>query len=201
VRLAPLALLLVTATACGAAAPETRVAAAEAPTAAAVARPAQWATPIARAGVPNLHQVAPGLYRSAQPTDDGLRALLSLGIHTVVNLRSMHSDRGALGGVPIAYEPIPMVAWKAEEDEMLAFLRVATDPKKQPVLVHCQHGADRTGTAVALYRMVVQGWSREDAIEEMTHGGFGFHSEWSNLVAFLQKVDVERLRTRLAAHD
>jgi protein tyrosine phosphatase (PTP) superfamily phosphohydrolase (DUF442 family) len=201
VRLAPLVLLLVTATACGAAAPETRVAAPDLPVATAVARPARWATPIARPGVPNLHQVAPGLYRSAQPTEEGLHALPTLGVRTVVNLRSMHSDRAALDGVPIAYEPIPMVAWKAEEDELLAFLRVATDPARQPVLVHCQHGADRTGTAVAIYRMVVEGWTREDAIEEMTHGGFGFHSEWSNLIAFLEKVDVERLRRRLAAHE
>jgi protein tyrosine phosphatase (PTP) superfamily phosphohydrolase (DUF442 family) len=187
--------------ACGASAPQPHVAAPEAMAQAPMARPARWAQPLARDGVPNLHEVAPGLYRSAQPTPDGLRALPSLGVRTVVNLRSMHSDRDALAGVPVSYEPIPMVAWKAEEDELVAFLRIATDPAKQPVLVHCQHGADRTGTAIAMYRMVVQGWSREDAIDEMTHGGFGYHEEWSNLVAFLEKVDVDRVRRRLSTRE
>lgn len=38
-----------------------------------------------------------------------------------------------------------------------------------------RHGSDRTGTMCALYRIAVQGWSKEDAIREMTAGGFGFH--------------------------
>jgi protein tyrosine/serine phosphatase len=37
----------------------------------------------------------------------------------------------------------------------------------QQVLVHCHSGAQRTGGAVALYRVLVQGWAGEDAYEEM----------------------------------
>ena len=43
-----------------------------------------------------------------------------------------------------------------------------------PVLVHCKHGADRTGCIVALYRIVFQSWSKEAAIDEMHNGGYGF---------------------------
>ena len=45
-----------------------------------------------------------------------------------------------------------------------------------PVLVHCLHGSDRTGTIVAMYRIVEQGWTREAAIAEMTGGGYGYHA-------------------------
>lgn len=36
-----------------------------------------------------------------------------------------------------------------------------------PVLIHCDGGSDRTGVMVALYRMAFQGWSLEDAKQEM----------------------------------
>ena len=69
-----------------------------------------------------------------------------------------------------------------------------TNPESGTVLVHCQHGADRTGLLVAVYRVVVQGWSKERAIDEMTNGGFGFHPVWKNLVAYLRHLDVARIR-------
>lgn len=188
--------------ACGPAAGDTKVAQVGAPSAAAAVpqatRDPRWAPPLTQPGLPNLHRVAPTLYRGAQPEAAGFRAVQALGVKTVINLRSLHSDRDLLAGTTLGYEHLPMVAWEADEDALLAFLRIATDPTKQPVLVHCQHGADRTGTAIALYRMVIEGWSRQDAIREMTEGGFGFHPEWHNLIEFLERVDVERLRRRLA---
>ena len=41
-------------------------------------RPGKWAVPVTLAGVPNLHKVADGLYRSAQPTAEGCGIMLSL---------------------------------------------------------------------------------------------------------------------------
>ncbi len=45
------------------------------------------------------------------------------------------------------------------------FLRIVTDPKRVPVLVHCQAGADRTGTMCAVYRIAVRAgaWKRHPA--------------------------------------
>ncbi|MCC7421178.1 MAG: dual specificity protein phosphatase family protein [Planctomycetaceae bacterium] len=36
-----------------------------------------------------------------------------------------------------------------------------------PVLVHCSAGAQRTGGVVASYRMLIQGWTAEEALREM----------------------------------
>ena len=46
----------------------------------------------------------------------------------------------------------------------------------QPIYVHCRHGSDRTGMAIALYRINHEGWSPEDAMKEAV--SFGFSREF-----------------------
>jgi len=160
----------------------------------------RWAVPIEKPGLPNLHRVSDDLYRGAQPKPEGFAQLKKLGVRTVVNLRLTHSDRdemkeaGLVAGTDLKYVHIRMEAWDADEDELVEFLEVVADPANRPVFVHCQHGADRTGTAVATYRIVCQGWSKADAIDEMRNGGFNFHEVWKGLPKFLREMDVEKLR-------
>ncbi len=160
----------------------------------AAARPADWAQPIKLDGLPNLHQVSKTLYRCAQPEDKSAKSINSLGIRTVVNLRAFHSDKDELKGVTATQVHIKMKTWHAEHEDLVKFLKIAIDPKQAPVLVHCQHGADRTGTVCAVYRMVVQGWTKEEAIREMTDGGYGFHEVWKNLPKWINDLDVEAMR-------
>ena len=160
-------------------------------------RPATWAQPIKMEGVPNLHKVNEVLYRSAQPTATGMRNLKEMGVLTIVNLRSFHSDRSEIGDSGLAYEHIYMKAWHAEEEEAVRFLQILIDPKRTPALVHCQHGADRTGAMGAIYRVVVEGWSKDEAIREMTQGGFGFHEVWGNLPLWIKNLDPDRIRKRV----
>jgi hypothetical protein len=46
----------------------------------------------------------------------------------------------------------------------------------------------------AIYRIAVEGWNKSQAIEEMTKGGFGFHSIWMNLVDFIQNLDIDKIK-------
>jgi hypothetical protein len=46
----------------------------------------------------------------------------------------------------------------------------------------------------AAYRMVVCGWSKAEAIEEMKEGPFGYDAVFKNVPVFLWKLDVEALR-------
>lgn len=165
---------------------------------AATNRPETWARPVELEGVPNLNRVSPQLYRSAQPTPEGMRNLKRLGIITVVNLRSFHTDRDEIGDLDLGREHIFMKAWHPEREEVVRFLRIVNDPKHTPVLVHCQHGADRTGAMVAIYRIAVQGWTKEEALREMTEGGFGFHEVWQNLPRWVDDLDVEAIREEAA---
>ena len=159
-------------------------------------RPAHWAKPVQVNGVANLHKVSDTLYRSAQPSAEGMKTLKAMGIETIVNLRSFHSDRDEIGDTGSAYEHIYLKAWHPEEEETGRFLRIVTNPKRSPVLVHCQHGADRTGTMCALYRVAVQGWSKEEALKEMAQGGFRVHGIWENLIQWINGLDIERIRNR-----
>ena len=157
-------------------------------------RPASWGQPVQVAGVPNLYKVSPGLYRSAQPTAEGMRNLAAMGVKTVVNLRSFHSDRDEIGDAPLRGERIRVETWRPEREDVVRFLRVVKDPANAPVLVHCQHGSDRTGVMCAVYRIAVQGWSKQQAIEEMTRGGYGFHKIWQNLPAWVKALDIEAVK-------
>jgi len=71
------------------------------------------------------------------------------------------------------------------------------DPGNRPLVIHCQHGADRTGALVALYRVVVQGWSKADAVREMDEGGFHHSSFWRNLDQYVLEANVQALRRQL----
>ena len=159
-------------------------------------RDPKWAVPIAVAGVGNLHKLADTLYRSEQPTAQGMRSLQQMGIKTVLSLRALHSDEEQVAQTQLKTERIYIKTWHIEEEDVVQFLKVVTDPARQPVLVHCQFGADRTGTMCAAYRVVVQGWTKEEAIREMTDGGYGFHQVWTNLKPWIETMDVDALRTK-----
>ena len=160
------------------------------------ARPAKWAQPIHMPGVPSLHRVSAELYRGGQPTAEGVRRLKAMGVRTIVNLRAVHTDRDEIGRTNVAYERIRFNTWRPDDDEVVRFLRIATDPGRTPAFVHCRFGADRTGTMCAAYRAVVQGWSMAEAIRELAFGGFGHHRVWRNLVAYLERLNVPAIRRR-----
>ncbi len=157
-------------------------------------RPATWAAKIEKGELQNFFCVSSNLYRGAQPTKEGMAALQAMGIKTVVNLRGFHSDRKKVGKLEVDREHFRFNTWHAEDEDVIGFLKVATDTNRWPIFVHCQHGSDRTGLMCAMYRMAVQGWSREEAIKEMTQGGYGFHWEWQNLLHYLRNVDIEKIR-------
>lgn len=161
-------------------------------------RPAEWAQPVSMSGLPNLHKVSDALYRGAQPEPEGFANLKAIGIKTVVNLRSAHSDADELEEAGMTgkldYVHIKINTFRPQEEHVVRFLRVMADAERHPVFVHCKHGADRTGTMAAFYRIVFQGWSKQEALQEMTGGGYGFHSVWKNLLELIRKADIEKLK-------
>ena len=110
----------------------------------ATTRPEKWAVPMTCAGVPNLHKVSDKLYRSAQPTAEGMTNLVALGIKTVVNLHDNHSDSDEIGDLPLKAHRIEIFTGNMKDKYVTEFLSVLDDTNAVPVLVHCQHGADRT---------------------------------------------------------
>ena len=159
-------------------------------------RPANWAQPLALPGLTNFYQVTTNLYRGAQPTAEGMAQLKSLGIKTVINLRSFHSDKDEVAGTGLKSIRFETKPWHAEEEDVVGFLKAVTDTNNLPVFIHCQRGADRTGMMCAMYRVVVCGWTKPEAIEEMKRGGYHFSPVWKNLVAFVEKADISKIKQR-----
>jgi protein tyrosine phosphatase (PTP) superfamily phosphohydrolase (DUF442 family) len=159
----------------------------------------QWAKPITKPGLPNLHQVSSVLYRGARPTREGVAELARMGVKTIIDFQTSLDRPSAeddVSGTGIQLVHIGFHAWHPEDDDVVRFLRAATDESKQPLFVHCRHGSDRTGMMCAIYRIVVEGWTKDQAISEMTDGGFGFHPIWQNLPSYIRTLDVEKLRAQ-----
>jgi protein tyrosine/serine phosphatase len=188
------ALLLIPVTA---AAQSTGAAAAAPPVTA--ARNIQWAVPISLEGVPNLHQITPTLYRSEQPTALGMKNLEKLGIRTVINLRFFNNDGKEVEGTSLRTERVKILTWNIDDEHVVEVMRMLRQADNGPFLIHCQHGADRTGLMSAMYRVLEQGWSVDDALAELTGGGYGYHSVWTNILRYVRGADLDKLRAAIAA--
>ena len=154
----------------------------------------KWAKPVKVEGVPGLFRVTPDLYRSGQPTPEGLRNLKAMGIKTIIDLRDFHSDRDEVLAVGLQFKRIHMKAWFPMEEVAVRFLKIVTNPKYTPVLVHCWLSSDRSGTMVAVYRIAVQGWSKKEAIQEMTEGDYGFHRILIDLPMWINLANFDRIK-------
>jgi protein tyrosine/serine phosphatase len=160
------------------------------------ARPPTWAHPIVLEGAPNLHLVDENFYRSAQPDANGFGALAKqYGVQTVISLRAFNSDRSPTRGLDLRLVRFRIHTWHIEREDVVGALRALRRAMAEgATLLHCQHGADRTGLIVALYRVLYQGWSKNAALDEMLKGNFGFHAVWGNIPRYIRDADVDRLR-------
>ena len=161
------------------------------------ARPAQWAQPIATQY--NLYQMSPTLYRSALPDSAAQPLLDKLHIATVINFLP-DADSSWLNTPGVAQVQLPYRTNHVDDADVLAALRaIQTAQAQGPVLMHCKHGSDRTGLMAAMYRVVVQDWSKEDALNEMTQGGFGENSHHKDGASYMMKADIPKLREALSS--
>jgi len=172
-------------------------------------RPSNWAAAVSGVeGLGNLFQVSPELYRSKQPSPVALKNILAgkplvdggAPVRTVVELLATRDVDGEVlrDSAGVRHEWLKFNPFHPVDEDVFTFLRIVSDKASQPVLVHCAQGSDRTGMMVAIYRIVVQGWSKDDALKEMVDGGYGFHSVFQDLVRYVRNLDVDGLKLKLA---
>lgn len=160
---------------------------------AAAQRKDTWAQPVKSKYVENFYKVDKGVYRSGQPSAEAFKEMEKLGIKEVLNLRNYHSDKDEAAGTKLKLSRVAMSASSSEWDELVEALRIIKN-RKGPIVIHCWHGSDRTGLVVALYRLVFQGWTKEEALDELEHGGYGYHTIYGNIKTFIQNVDVAEFK-------
>lgn len=139
--------------------------------------------------IDNFGQVNPWSFRGAQPKGQDYAALAKLGIKTLISLTSgdsLENERSLAEEAGLKFVKIPMSTHLAPTaDELSRFLGVVTDSANQPVYVHCVGGRHRTGVMTAAYRMTQEGWSAEQAFQEMKRFKFGadfLHPEFKEFV-------------------
>ena len=140
----------------------------------------------------NLYKIDSGVYRSEQPSHEDFKALEKYGIGEALNLRN--DDEAA--GTNVKLHRVKTKAHSINEEQLIEALRIIKN-RKAPIVIHCHHGSDRTGAVCALYRVVFQNVSKEDAIHEMTEGGFGFHRIYKNIIRRIKEADIEQIRRKV----
>jgi len=118
---------------------------------------------------PRFARVDDRLYRGGQPTADQLRLLHALGVTKIVDLRRERLDlrreeRATARELGMQFVELPFFGLFGADPQ---FLDHVIDELRADdggaVYVHCDNGRDRTSLVVALYRVVVQGWSPNQA--------------------------------------
>lgn len=162
-------------------------------------RPTHWAAPVIETTLGNCFRVSAELYRCEQPGKEDIADLKAIGIGSILNLRRWNTDAKAFEQAGFKLFLQRMEADDLTVDDLVAALRqFRTAPK--PVMVHCWHGSDRTGAVVAAYRIVFQDWTPAAALDELRHGGFGYHEKsFPNIISLFETLDAADLRQRVLA--
>ena len=127
-------------------------------------------------GLPNFGTVTHDVFRGGQPTQAGLDVLARLGVKTVIDLRADDAPQTMPAGMRLVR--LPVSAWRADTVDPRSILQ-AISKNSKPVFIHCLEGRDRTGLAVAIYRLSI-GMSADDACRELRN--FHVNPWWQALI-------------------
>ena len=161
-------------------------------------RPQNWGSVVAAES--NLYQISASVYRSEQPDADLIPALKAHDIQMVINLRTRNKDRQLLSPDEFQLVHIPVKTWAMSRGDLLQVMQSIQQAQAndQKVLIHCYHGSDRTGASIAMYRIIFERWTVQEALNEMKHGGYGFHPVWINIEKLFSPENIGWIRQQLA---
>jgi protein tyrosine/serine phosphatase len=166
--------------------------------------------------IDNFGKVSNDYYRGAQPDQNGFAQLKRLGVKTVIDLQDDGKAEEAswVRSAGMQYVRIPLSSSNRAGDKATAyFLSIVNDPNNLPVYVHCTGGRHRTGEMTAIYRITHDGWTADQAFQEMkqydwySHFGHGptrdyvfeYYSRYKNSVVGQNKPATNNSATANAA--
>jgi tyrosine-protein phosphatase SIW14 len=129
------------------------------------------------------------IYRGPQPqTDSDWLQLRAMGISKVLDLETC--GVGIFGenidaaraiaksyGIEMFSKPMGEIAPPSLVDRTFCVSYISSY-RDLGIYVHCKSGVDRTGMVCATYRMMVDKWSKAQAVDEMKKMGMHFWYYW-----------------------
>ena len=122
----------------------------------------------------NHKEIAPGVFRSNQPTEYRFRAYHARGLRSVLNLRGWdvyahyQYEERICQKLGIRLENIKLQARNAPSREGINAVVECLHTLEKPVLFHCKSGADRAGLVSAIYLMVYEGATVQEAMKQLS---------------------------------
>lgn len=125
----------------------------------------------------NFHPITHGeAYRSAQLSRDELEYYIEqYNIKSVLNLRGENpgsswykEEKVTCAKHNVIHFDIPLSAYRepdiAEVKKLVEVFKIAS----RPILIHCQAGADRSGLAAAMWKVIVDGVPKSEAAKQLS---------------------------------
>lgn len=131
----------------------------------------------------NFFEIAPGVYRSNQPTHRRFERYAAMGIKTVVNLRGEDPrahylfERESCEQLGLTLLNAKLHARLAQPRQRLLDVLETLRTAEKPLMFHCKSGADRAGFVAAMYLMVFENQPVEIARRQL--GLKYIHLKWT----------------------
>ncbi len=129
----------------------------------------------------NAREIAPGVWRSNQPSPERVAVLADMGIRTILNFRGVNHwgsyllevEACARHGITLLNGRLSSNTAPTREEIHTALALMQT--AEQPMLMHCKSGADRAGLASVLY-LLSNGAGPDEAARQLSwkHAHFRF---------------------------
>jgi protein tyrosine/serine phosphatase len=122
----------------------------------------------------NHKEIAPGVFRSNQPTEWRFISYHAKGLRSVLNLRGWdvyahyQYEERICQKLGMRLENIKLNARNAPQSEDINAIVDCLGKMEKPLLFHCKSGADRAGLVSAIYLMVYEGASVQEAMKQLS---------------------------------
>ncbi|MEW6374258.1 MAG: hypothetical protein AB1502_00510, partial [Thermodesulfobacteriota bacterium] len=143
--------------------------------------------------LPKFRKVNDKIFAGGQPkNEEAVKSLANRGIKTIVNLESVIEEElkkekewAKKYNINYIWYPTPPTALPPvgparcpTKNETENAIIIINNPNNQPVYIHCWRGIDRTGIVIATYRVKMEGWPVEAAINEWKKNGVLSLPDW-----------------------
>jgi protein-tyrosine phosphatase len=147
--------------------------------------------------IKNFRRIIDNIYAGSAPEVEDLAKLQKMGIKYILSLdlSSANKIKTYLKSLNIKHIIIPLETSNTINDNLKYLIRniqrILTG--YQPIYIHCLHGSDRTGLAIAAYKVLKYNYPAKQAINEVRKYGYGLgisqqtQKLWNDLLFTLEK--------------